>query len=482
MLRLLFALLPLCSMLLLGSAMAFPEAGAGIGEGPVAREFHRAATEQRLVRRGEAGLLAGLADTARANADATIWTISLTDGGTALSAHEAAERLGRARRDPMKRLLFRHVLGWSGREAPAGILPLGPGSLRFLLDRPDPAFPARLAEIEASLCDETGVSNDAGCGPFRADVHLGAEGHGLARPRPALGAIERWNVLEAGPAGTAFDLFGAAGVLADAQGGIVRLGFVLPGVPEYCSAGGGPPAAESGLLAHFFLLVAPGSRAESADLRSALAADAILPGARPASWVPAARLVPGGRSPGPPPPAPAKASARPVLVLAYDGGEPVLRCIAERVRAALWTAGRDVQLNGPGGDEPPESGSGGTPDLTLVMGLTRKRPEAWDHLRLLLALAGEDRREELLQAAEKEGALPGGDPFDEEWRIAAALERRLSAEGSIVPLLVAPVSWWLEAPGWPVELLDGVLPVWGEPLRPFVIARSDAAAQRDAEP
>ncbi|MFH1144907.1 MAG: hypothetical protein V1774_10230 [Candidatus Eisenbacteria bacterium] len=471
-------------------------------QSPLGRMFHQAATGERLVRRGGSGLLAGLADSAHVNEDATIWTFSLKEGPGIPGSAEIAARLNRARRSPMGMLLFRHVHGTaaaisppaSARALPAGILPLGPRRIRFLLDRADPDFPARLAEIEASLCADTLQSADAGCGPFRVSVLLGAQRLEIGRPDAKIGEVLSWTMPQETAAGISQGetermpqrpLFAATGRMrmpdTDAP---IRLGFVLPPLPQYCSAQAPPPAAGSEFVAHVFLVVSEGARAHSRQLHADLAAGDLLPDAR--AWARSEHLLPGVRIEGDvesvATAVPAvQAGTRQTLTLSYSGDAAALGCIAERIRAVLWPAGWDIRLVREEGVAPqagvadaPADGMlglpapGGPADLSLRMSLTRRRAEAWDHLRNLLDLEEGDALTEL--SAETLG--PGGtdpDPVAEEWNTAAAIEGRLVREGRLVPLLTAPVRWWIEAPFRPEELLDGILPVWEEPPRPLVV-------------
>ena len=162
--------------------------------------FICAATERRLVERSGENWIAGLADTAWRNETATVWTLALGSGGQTMTAAEAAARLTqRAQQSRMGRLLFRHLLGWAaadGERVPEGILPLGRRRLRFLLERPDPRFPARLAAWEASLCVDPRSGRDSGCGPFRVETRLAPWRQEIRDPAAAVGGIASWERTE----------------------------------------------------------------------------------------------------------------------------------------------------------------------------------------------------------------------------------------------------------------------------------------------
>ena len=480
------ALAPGLAMLVWTCAAAVPAFAA---ESPLTRRFHRAATECRLVRQGQTGALAGFADTAWVNAEATIWTFSL-EPAAPLSAREIAERLAHARQTDMGRLLFRHVQGWLDRAAvslPPGILPLGARQVRFQLERPDPGFPSRLAEVEASLCADPRSPSDFGCGPFRIAMRLGPDESALARPGAMAERISCWRLSEAVAAGNGSGpLLELVGQL-DRTGGetsMVRLGFQLPQLPGYCAADEQPPATNSPLIAHVFLVVGPRLRGEHEQIQAALMSAPLMPGS--AAWVQTSHLLPGPSRAGTVAGSPGGGAApdhetvretagavtpaadRRQAVLAYPESLPAMHCIAERVRALLWPAGWDLLLQ-PLAEGEPSAAESTAADLILGLEVTSKRAEAWDHLRLLFTLAP---REEAVQAGGL-GRAPGNASapalLEEEWEIAAALEERLLRQGYLIPLLTARVGWRLEAPERPDELIDGVLPFWRELSRPLVV-------------
>jgi hypothetical protein len=480
------ALTPGLAILVWTCAAAVPVFAA---ETPLVGRFHRAATECRLVRQGQTGALAGFADTAWVNAEATIWTFSL-EPAAPLSAREIAERLAHARKTDMGRLLFRHVQGWLDSPAgslPPGILPLGARQIRFLLERPDPGFPSRLAEVEASLCADPRSPSDFGCGPFRIAMRLGPDESALARPGAIAERISCWRLSEAAGAGNGSGpLLELVGQLDRTGGGtsMVRLGFQLPQLPGYCAVDEQPPAANSPLLAHVFLLVGARLRGEREQIQAALMSAPLMPGS--AAWVQTSHLLPGPSRAGAaaeslgggeaPDRETARESAGAVApteerrqaILAYPEGLPAMHCIAERVRALLWPAGWDLLLQ-PLVEGESSAAESTAADLILGLEVTSKRAEAWDHLRLLFALAPP---EEAAQAGGL-GRAPGSASLppllEEEWEIAAALEVRLLSRGDLIPLLTARVEWWLEAPERPDELIDGVLPFWRELSQPLVV-------------
>jgi hypothetical protein len=450
----------------------------------LAGRFIRGTTERRLVERTGSGWVAGLADTAWHNEAATVWTLALADDGATLSAAEAATRLThRARQSRIGRLLFRHLLGWPGAEAgatPEGILPLGTRRLRFLLERPDPLFPARLAAWEASLCVDSRSGRDAGCGPFRVETRLAPWREEIRNPSAAPGEIWSWERAEPAAApGSAIPLLELIGRRRwpDVDAEAARLSFLLPPLPAYCRTEAPRPRAGTGLLAHLALILPLELRAEAGAFAAHLAAGPLLPGGERGGWLATQRLLPGrpraaGAFSAPVTRALEGAPARRAAVLRYSPELPVLHCLAERIRALLWPAGWDVTPHPYEGVAEPDPPPEGAAIIDLRLAVTAKGPEAWDHLRLLLAWADPATIAAWEAAARMRAPEAALDLLEEEWRMAEDLEARVLAGGEVIPLLLGAVDWWFEAPSPPATLLRGIAPLWGEPRAPLVV-RSD---------
>ncbi|MCK4413671.1 MAG: hypothetical protein KAY32_09010 [Candidatus Eisenbacteria sp.] len=460
------------------------------GEPSLAGGFIHSTTERRLVEQIDTGWGAGLADTAWTNDPATIWTFSIRPGQGDLTAAEAAARLTHgARQSRLGRLLFRHVLGWRGanaQQAPEGILPLGDARLRFLLERPDPHFPARLSAWETSLCVDRRSGLDPGCGRFQVQTRLTPWRQEIRDPTPAFGELASWERTgspeKTGPPVPLLELLGHWR-LAPEDRVAARIRFFLPPLPAYCQAESPVSRAGTPFLVHLALLLSPDLRASSSVIAARLAAGPLLPGGERSGWHATRRLLPGRArdtelATAPPSPAREAEGAAPQeryrVSLRFPEGWPVMHCVAERIRALLWPAGWDVALlpqPAPDGPHLPPMEEAG---IDLRLAITAKRSEAWDQLRMLFAWADPATLSawEAVQRTEDEDGTASIDVLEEEWRMAEDLEARLLAGGELIPLLLGPIDWWMEAPSRPQVLLHGLAPLWGEPHPPLVVLRT----------
>jgi hypothetical protein len=475
------------------SARAAPQVAAAR---PLIDRFINAATGRTLVIDDGKTLVAGLADTAWVNPSFTVWTFRVHPE-CGLSAYEVALRFRQtAGRNPLGRILFRHLLGWradlpASMRAPApvgadselrGVLPLDRTLLRFLLTKPDPHFPWRLTVPEASLCIDPWRTSDAGCGPFEIPTQLGYGRMEIISSPGQETYPEIWSLAEGERADRSpAPLMHVDGLVRIARAGFpdaadherateVRSSFWLPSLPAYCGAKGTvPPTAGSPFLAHFFLEVAQDHREHAAALRHSLMQSNLLPGAEKLGWHGRVRFLPGRRPADMSPHAENRATTpgaegRRAARLFFPGGIGILRCLAERIRAVLLPAGWNVQLQEVSWQTLREVRADGDYDLILHLGITRKSPEAWEMLRMLAPWWSASATEIGCESSARGLDLPG-----EEWWLVERFETTLLEGGVLIPLLLSPVSWRLEAPSRPGGLRDGILPGWEEPRPPLVV-------------
>lgn len=467
---------------------------------PLAQELLLAATQRTLVEEQDGALITALASAGRVNAARTIWTLELHPD-VDLSAYEVAARLRQAiRRDPIAQIIFRHVLsqptggasdaagrnrGWdSGQRDPIGILPIGPHRIRFLLDRPDPAFAQRLAAPEAALCTNPWSGTDPGCGPYRLTTRFWSPQRAIARLFAQAGFPDAWLLLDpASPENGSAPLMHIAGV-STTPAPLVEASFWLPALPRFCASGDPLPAtSRSPFLAHLFLETAPHCRAIAAPLRRALQRAPLLPTAERLGWVATGRFLPGRQLDLPAhhrPPTPAAATTPRTARLLYPEAVAAGRCVAERVRALLLAHGWDVQPVPLGWEALQSAHSSGAFDLMLHVGVTRRGAHCWNHLRLLapwigIAPPSGARRASAYETGpenveEADALWEAGAALEaEEWIITQRLEATLLEQGVLVPLLTAPIGWRLKAPSAPRALCSGILPIWEEPRPAFVV-------------